>query len=332
MKVGVLVFNLGGPETLRDVKPFLYRLFSDPEIIRIKFTPLRKFVAYTIATLRRKKSEGYYAQIGGGSPIRRLTEDQAHALQEELNRRGCDAQTFVGMCAAPPFLEEAIDKVVASGARRLVILPLFPQFSTTTTGSGFPVLQRLMAARPQFKSIDVLWVREWFDHPVYIEAFAQAIQRELDKSGSSDKIHILFSAHSIPESYVRQGDPYLVQTEKSVELIMARLRQKGYANTHQLSFQSKVGPQKWLSPMTSDTIVQLGEQGMRDVLVVPISFVSEHSETLYELDILYKKTAADAGITNFRRVPALNSDPTFISALADIAEQALKGTSQREDR
>jgi ferrochelatase len=330
MKTGVLVFNLGGPETLRDVKPFLYRLFSDPEIIRIKFTPLRKFVAYLIATLRRKKSEGYYAQIGGGSPIRRLTEDQARALQQELDSRGCDSQTFVGMCAAPPFLEEAIDSVIASGARRLVILPLFPQFSTTTTGSGFPVLQRLIADRPQFKSIDVYWVREWFDHPVYIEAFALAIQRELKKARNSEGTHILFSAHSIPESYVRQGDPYLTQTEKSVELIMSRLRQLGHGNTHQLSFQSKVGPQKWLSPMTSDTIVQLGERGMRDVLVVPISFVSEHSETLYELDILYKKTAADAGITNFRRVPALNSDPTFIRALADIAEQALKGTSQSE--
>src|SRR5712671_2066106 len=145
MKVGVLVFNLGGPETLRDVKPFLYRLFSDPEIIRIKFTPARKLLAYTIATLRRKKSEGYYAQIGGGSPIRRLTEDQARALQKELQSRGVDASTFVGMCAAPPFLEEAIDQFVQGGAQRLVILPLFPQFSTTTTGSGFPVLQRLMA-------------------------------------------------------------------------------------------------------------------------------------------------------------------------------------------
>jgi protoporphyrin/coproporphyrin ferrochelatase len=327
MKIGVLVFNLGGPETLRDVKPFLYRLFSDPEIIRIKFTPLRKLVAYTIATLRRRKSEGYYAQIGGGSPIRRLTEDQARALQQELTKRGNEAQTFVGMCAAPPFLEEAIDKVMESGVERLVILPLFPQFSTTTTGSGFPVLQRLIAARPKLKSIDVRWVREWYQHPVYIEAFALAIQRklgDLDKSGGFDKTHILFSAHSIPESYVRQGDPYLDQTKKSVELIMKSLEQKGYRNSHQLSFQSKVGPQKWLSPMTSEVIVQLGKQKMQDVLVVPISFVSEHSETLYELDILYKKTAADAGIASFRRVPALNSDPTFIRALADIVEEALQ--------
>ena len=331
MKIGVLVFNLGGPETLRDVKPFLYRLFSDPEIIRIKFSPLRKFVAYSIATLRRKKSEGYYAQIGGGSPIRRLTEDQARALQAELVRRGRDAQTFVGMCAAPPFLSEAIDKAVGSGVRQLVILPLFPQFSTTTTGSGFPVLERLIAARPEFKSIDVRWVREWYDHPVYIEAFTLAIQRELEKSAGAERTHILFSAHSIPESYVRQGDPYLAQTEKTVELIMESLRRKGHPNSHQLAFQSKVGPQKWLSPMTSDTIVQLGRQGMRDVLVVPISFVSEHSETLYELDILYKKTAADAGITNFRRVPALNSDATFIRALADIAEGALQAPLQSKN-
>jgi ferrochelatase len=328
MKVGVLVFNLGGPETLRDVKPFLYRLFSDPEIIRIKFSPARKLVAYTIATLRRRKSEGYYAQIGGGSPIRRLTEDQARALQQELIARGNAAQTFVGMCAAPPFLEEAIDRAVQSGVERLVILPLFPQFSTTTTGSGFPVLERLIASRPQFKAIDVRWVREWFDHPVYIEAFARAIQRELDKGSSPSQTHILFSAHSIPESYVRQGDPYLDQTKKSVALIMKRLEALGYANSHQLSFQSKVGPQKWLSPMTSETIVELGKQAIRDVLVVPISFVSEHSETLYELDILYKKSAAEAGITNFRRVPALNSDPTFIQALADIAEAALQGARQ----
>src|SRR5438477_12760016 len=124
MKVGVLVFNLGGPETLQDVKPFLYRLFSDPEIIRIKFSPLRKLLAYTIATLRRRKSEGYYAQIGGGSPIRRLTEDQARALQQELKSRGNDVQVFVGMCAAPPFLEEAVDKVAQNGVARLVILPL----------------------------------------------------------------------------------------------------------------------------------------------------------------------------------------------------------------
>src|SRR5688572_6879258 len=144
MRIGVLLFNLGGPETLRDVKPFLYRLFSDPEIIRIKWAPLRKTVAYTIATLRRKTSEGYYRQIGGGSPLRRLTEDQARALQEEFKRRGRDVETFVGMCTWHPFLKDTMDRIERSGVESLVILPLFPQYSVTTTGSGFAALRTLI--------------------------------------------------------------------------------------------------------------------------------------------------------------------------------------------
>jgi ferrochelatase len=320
MKVGVLLFNLGGPETLRDVKPFLYRLFSDPEIIHIKWSPLRKTVAYMIATLRRKTSEGYYRQIGGGSPLRRLTEDQARALAKELNHRGRDVETFVGMCTWHPFLQEAVDRIEKTKIDSLVILPLFPQYSVTTTGSGFSVLRALIDKHPAFKKLDVQWVCSWQDHPTYIESFVQSIKRELAKFSNPEGVHLLFSAHSIPASYVRNGDPYLEQTKKSVELIMDRL---GRRNPHQLSFQSKIGPVKWLEPFTNDVIVQLGKQGVDDVLVVPISFVSEHIETLYELDILYKKVAAEAGVENFRRVPALNSDPTFIRALAEIVEGAL---------
>jgi ferrochelatase len=320
MKIGVLLFNLGGPETLRDVKPFLYRLFSDPEIIRIKWAPARKALAFAIATLRRKTSEGYYSQIGGGSPLRRLTEDQAQALAEEFKSRGKDVQTFVGMCTWHPFLGEAIGKIEASGVESLVILPLFPQYSVTTTGSGFSVLRELIDKRPAFKKLDVQWVCSWQDHPVYIEAFVHVIQRELAKFVHPDRVHILFSAHSIPESYVRNGDPYLEQTKTTVESIMDRLDRR---NPYQLSFQSKIGPVKWLQPFTSDVITQLGKQGVDDVLVVPVSFVSEHIETLYELDILFKKVAAEAGVENFRRVPALNSDPTFIRALADIVEGTL---------
>ena len=320
MKVGVLLFNLGGPETLRDVKPFLYRLFSDPEIIHVKFSPLRKAIAYMIATFRRKTSEGYYSQIGGGSPLRRLTEEQARALADELKRRGRDVETFVGMCTWHPFLFEAVDKIDEANIDSLVILPLFPQYSVTTTGSGFAVLRELIDKHPQFKKLDVQWICSWADQPTYIESFVQAIQRELGKFTDPEKVHLLFSAHSIPESYVRKGDPYLEQTKETVELIMVRL---GRRNPYQLSFQSKIGPVKWLQPFTSDVIVELGKQGVDDVLVIPVSFVSEHIETLYELDILFRKVAADAGVENFRRVPALNSDPTFIRALADIVESTL---------
>jgi|SRR5216117_2849452 len=320
MKIGVLLFNLGGPETLRDVKPFLYRLFSDPEIVRVKWGPLRKALAYTIATFRRKTSEGYYRQIGGGSPLRRLTEEQASALASELKIRGRNAETFVGMCTWHPLLDEAIEKVAGSHVDKLVILPLFPQYSVTTTGSGFSVLRQLIDKRPWFKNLEVQWVSSWPEHPGYIESVAQAIQRELAKFPNPGKAHLLFSAHSIPESYVRNGDPYLDQTKTTVELIMGRL---GRINPYQLSFQSKIGPVRWLQPFTSDVITQLGREGIHDVLVVPISFVSEHIETLYELDILFKKVAQEAGVENFRRVPALNSDPVFIRALADIVESRL---------
>jgi ferrochelatase len=320
MKLGVLLFNLGGPETLRDVKPFLYRLFSDPEIIRVKWTPLRKALAYMIATFRRKTSEGYYSQIGGGSPLRRLTEEQAGALAGELKSRGREAQTFVGMCTWRPFLAEAVERIQKSDVDNLVILPLFPQYSVTTTGSGFAVLRRLIGERPAFKKINVKWIDSWPDHPTYVQSFAQAIERELARFADPNKAHILFSAHSIPERYVREGDRYLEQTKKTVELVMDRLDRR---NPYQLSFQSKIGPVKWLEPFTIDLIKQLGKQGVNDVLVVPISFVSEHIETLYELDILFKKAAGEAGVKNFRRVPALNSDPTFIRALAEIVESAL---------
>jgi protoporphyrin/coproporphyrin ferrochelatase len=320
MKLGVLLFNLGGPETLRDVKPFLYRLFSDPEIIRVKWTPARKLLAYMIATFRRKTSEGYYSQIGGGSPLRRLTEEQARALAAELKSRGRDVQIFVGMCTWHPFLNEALQEVQHSDIDNLVILPLFPQYSVTTTGSGFSILRKLIDRRPEFKKLNVQWITSWPDQPTYIQSFVRAIEREIARFSQPDKVHILFSAHSIPERYVKEGDPYLEQTKKTVELVMDRLSRR---NPYQLSFQSKIGPVKWLEPFTSDLITKLGKEGIEDVLVVPISFVSEHIETLYELDILFKKVAADAGVKNFRRVPALNSDATFIRALAEIVESTI---------
>jgi ferrochelatase len=198
-------------------------------------------VAYTIATLRRKKSEGYLRKDWRRISHTPSDEEQARSLQAELMKARHGCPDFRRMCAAPPFLEEAIDNAVRSGVRQLVILPLFPQFSTTTTGSGFPVLQRLIAARPQFKSIEVRWVREWYDHPVYIEAFTLAIQRELDKSSRPLGKCTSCSVRTASRSYVRQGDPYLVQTEKTVQLIMESLRQKGYSNGHQLAFQAKWG-------------------------------------------------------------------------------------------
>jgi ferrochelatase len=319
-KLGVILFNLGGPENLDQVKPFLYRLFSDPEIIRIRSELLRRAVAYSIATLRASKSRGYYSKIGGGSPLRRITHEQAQALSDELRWAGVNVDVFVGMCTWHPFFTETLEEVEASRPERLVILPLFPQYSVTTTGSGFASLERLIAERPSLAGLDIRWVRQWGCHPTYIEAFAGLIRKELEEFSDPDNVHILFSAHSIPESYVKAGDPYLDQTSETVELIAESL---GRRNPYQLAFQSKIGPVKWLGPSTSDTILKLGREDVDQVLVVPVSFVSEHIETLYELDIQYRKVAEDAGISRFRRVPALNCDPTFIRALRELVQEAL---------
>ena len=321
MKTAVIVFNLGGPESLDEVKPFLYELFSDPEIIRIKSPFLRHAVAYLIATLRKRLSCGYYRKIGGGSPLRRITEEQAQALSDDLRWAGMQVDVFVGMCTWHPFLSETLDEVERHDVDRLVVLPLFPQYSVTTTGSGFRTLERLIQERPALAGTDVRWVSSWQNHSTYISAITQMIRRELEDFPEPDNVQILFSAHSIPERYVREGDPYLEQTRETVELIADRL---GRINPYRLSFQSKIGPVEWLGPSTNDVIVELGRQGVDEILVVPVSFVSEHIETLYELDILYKKVAADAGIDTYRRVPALNCDPTFIQSLRELVENALK--------
>lgn len=320
MKTGIILFNLGGPETLDEVKPFLYSLFSDPEIIRIRSTAIRKAVAYMIATLRCRQSKGYYRQIGGGSPLKRITREQAEALAAEMQSAGEQVETFVGMCAWHPFFNETLNQIEHSDIDRLIVLPLFPQYSVTTTGSGFTTLRNLIARRGGLGGLEVQWISSWHDQPTYLDASTDLIHRELAKFKVPTDVHILFSAHSIPERYVREGDPYLDQTRETIELIADRLGRK---NPYRLSFQSKIGPVRWLEPSTNDVLIEMGTQGVGEVLVVPISFVSDHIETLYELDILYKNVAANAGISDFRRVPGLNCDPTFIRALREIVEEAL---------
>lgn len=315
---GILLFNLGGPVTLDDVRPFLYNLFSDPDIIRIKSDVLRKTVAWFIATTRQNKSRGLYRQIGGGSPLRRITEDQAAALAEALQARGCPARVYVGMRCWKPAIDEALDQIRKDGIRHLLALPLFPQFSVTTTGSCFNYLRKLLARKGLESSLKITYVDRWFDEPLYIESMSELIRDTLTRFQEKDlrRIRLLYSAHSIPARYVDEGDPYLEQTRKTVELIDNRL---GGIPPSILSFQSKVGPVKWLGPATNDVIASLGKSGIGGLLPVPISFVSDHIETLQEIDILYRDLAGRSGIREFHRAPSLNLYPKFIDALANIA-------------
>jgi protoporphyrin/coproporphyrin ferrochelatase len=323
MKLGVLLFNLGGPETLADVRPFLFNLFADPEIVRLPVRAMQKPLAWLISTARNKKSSGYYAQIGGGSPLRRITDEQAVALREELARRGVEANVYVGMRYWRPFTDAAIDQIVSDGVDELILLPLYPQFSVSTTGSSFKDFEALMDKRGGLQSIRCNYISRWHTHKTYIKALAEQIAEEIEKFPDPDpqRVHLLFSAHSVPQSYIENGDPYLRETEETVRLVSEKL---GELSPVHLSFQSKVGPVKWLEPSTDAKLRELAARGVEQVLAIPISFVSDHIETLYELDILYKKLADEIGIKTYRRVPALNCNPTFINALADLVCERLK--------
>jgi protoporphyrin/coproporphyrin ferrochelatase len=321
-RFGVLLFNLGGPETLEDVKPFLYNLFSDPDIIRIKSDWLRKLVAWFIATTRRKKSCGYYARIGGGSPLRRITEDQALALEKRLASDGFVVKSFVGMRCWRPTIDEALEAIRREGITHLVVLPLFPQFSVTTSGSCINYFNGLLRQKDGDGNIQAGYVTRWYAEPLYVEAMAELIRAELAQFPDTDPkaTFLVYSAHSIPQRYVEEGDPYLEHTRQTVELINKKLNTPG---PWTLSFQSKVGPVKWLEPSTEEVIATLGRRGTQQVMIVPVSFVSDHIETLYEIDIQYREAARQAGIPHFRRAAALNLNPNFIGALAAIVKEQI---------
>ncbi|MEB3199366.1 MAG: ferrochelatase [Synechococcaceae cyanobacterium] len=326
-KVGVLLLNLGGPERIQDVGPFLYNLFSDPEIIRLPIPALQKPLAWLISTLRSGKSQEAYRSIGGGSPLRRITEQQARELQSSLRQRGVEATSYVAMRYWHPFTESAVADLKADHIDAVVVLPLYPHFSISTSGSSFRELQRLRQADPGFEKLPIRCIRSWYDHPGYIDAMAGLIATQIEACETPAEAHVFFSAHGVPKSYVEEaGDPYQKEIEACALLIMQRLQVRlGHANPYTLAYQSRVGPVEWLKPYTEDALRELGESGVRDLVVVPISFVSEHIETLEEIDIEYREIATEAGIVNFRRVPALDTDPTFIQGLADLVQDALTG-------
>ncbi|MBD2496671.1 ferrochelatase [Nostoc sp. FACHB-280] len=321
-RVGVLLLNLGGPDKLEDVGPFLYNLFSDPEIIRLPFRWLQRPLAWFIASRRVKTSQENYKQIGGGSPLRRITEAQGEALREQLSDLGKEANIYVGMRYWHPYTEEAIAQLTQDEIDKLVILPLYPQFSISTSGSSFRLLEKLWQEDPKLQNLEYTVIPSWYKQRNYLKAMAELIAQEIDQFPNPNDVHIFFSAHGVPKSYVEEaGDPYQQEIEECTYLIMQTLNRP---NAHTLAYQSRVGPVEWLQPYTEDALKELGAQGVQDIVVVPISFVSEHIETLQEIDIEYREIAEEAGIHNFRRAPAPNTHPVFIRALADLVIEALE--------
>ena len=321
-RVGVLLLNLGGPDKLEDVRPFLFNLFADPEIIRLPAPWMQKPLAWLISTLRARKSEESYKVIGGGSPLRRITEEQAQELSQSLNERGYDAKVYIGMRYWHPFTEEAVEAIKKDGVERLVILPLYPQFSISTSGSSLRLLEKIWDDDADLQQIEHSVVPSWYDHPDYLGAMADLIRKKIDQAKDPEKAHVFFSANGVPVSYVEEaGDPYQKEIEDCTRMIMEKVARP---NPHTLAYQSRVGPVEWLQPYTDVAIAELGEAKVEELVVVPISFVSEHIETLEEIDVEYRELAEEAGIHNFLRVPALDTHPQFIKALTEMAVKELE--------
>jgi len=335
-KVGVLLLNLGGRGTMDDVQPFLYNLFADPDIIRLP-GPLRflqGFLANVLSSSRAPKSREAYESIGGGSPLRRITEAQAHALQTAMETRGIAAKAYVGMRYWKPFTEDAIEAIKRDGVNRLVVLPLYPQFSISTSGSSLRLLEQYFSEDEALARVRHTVIPSWYQRPGYVKAMAAMIAKTLREQFDDEKEPIIFfSAHGVPTSYVEEaGDPYKDEMEACVGLIVDELRAAGVDNEHVLAYQSRVGPVEWLKPYTDDTIRELGRKGTKALCAVPISFVSEHIETLEEIDMEYRELAEESGVEKWGRVPALDTDPLFIDDLADAVIESLPYTSRMNKR
>jgi len=321
-KIGVVLFQLGGPDSADAVEPFLYNLFCDPDIINFfgawfARRPLARYIARNRAGVVRE----HYDAIGGHSPIRVLTERQATALEKALAPH-VDAKCFIAMRYWNPLTAEAAAEVNAWNAPELVLLPMYPQYSFATTSSSLKEWNRVF--RPNGNAPRTHTVENFFNHPLYIQSIAEKISLSLTHFDDPASAHIVFSAHGLPLSLIERGDPYAKHVEETVRLVM---QQGAWKNPHILCYQSKVGRRKWLSPSLVDTIDRLGRSGEKNLLVVPVAFVTEHIETLHEINIEAREQAHKLGVQQFEMMPAVGDSPTFISALADLVLQSLKKDS-----
>lgn len=315
MRTAVVLFNLGGPDSLAAVRPFLTNLFQDPAIIRLS-RPLRWLVARLIARRRAPLAREIYRHLGGASPILANTEAQARALEALL---GDGFRVFIAMRYWRPFSSETAAAVQAWAPDRVVLLPLYPQFSTTTTASSVADWRRAAARLGLTAPTRLLCC--YPDDRGFIGALAGMLARALDDTPARERVRILFSAHGLPERIVAGGDPYRWQVERTVAAVLTALGRPGLDTV--LCFQSRVGPLAWLKPATDDEIRRAGAE-RRSLVVVPIAFVSEHSETLVELDRDYGRLAEAAGVPSYRRLPTVGADPLFIAGLANDVRRLME--------
>lgn len=316
-KIAVILFNLGGPDNLKSVKPFLFNLFTDENIIRLPWFG-RYPLAWLISTLRNKKACDIYKKLGGKSPINQQTYAQSDAVEKVLKEKNTNNQykIFTAMRYWHPMTHDMITDVQDYDPDYVILLPLYPQLSTTTTKSSFEEWDK-QAKKINF-NVKTTKICCYPEENGFVSAYADLIQSHLAAiPASTEKVKILFSAHGIPQDCVDDGDPYEEQIKCSVDKIMDKLREKDIPFAHQITYQSKVGPKKWLEPDTESAIETLSEENYT-LCIVPIAFVSEHSETLVELDMDYKELAMEKGAKDYIRVPTVATHPDFIKGLADM--------------
>lgn len=329
-RVGVVLLNLGGPDSLEAVEPFLFNLFNDPEIINFPFSFLfRKRLARLISSKRHPRVQEQYKEIGGKSPLRELTEVQAALLEKRLIGLGVDAKVYLAMRYWKPFTEDAIAEIERDKVDRVVLLPLYPQFSKSTTGSSIKEWDRQVAKKPSLTSLATNVVEHYYSFPAYLDAVIERVNEGLERFPEEIRkdVHVLFSAHGTPMKLVREGDAYSGHICETVTAVRAR---GGWRNPHTLCFQSKVGPQKWLTPSTPKVIAELANAGTKHMLAVPIAFVSDHLETLFELGREYRRMALELGVEQFEVTVGLNDSAKFTDALAELVLRELGKTAVME--
>jgi len=317
VKLAVVLFNLGGPDCIEAVQPFLQNLFSDPAIINLP-SFLRRPLARLIAARRAPLAKKIYEHLGGCSPILPETEEQARALEEALAHAGHQAKCFIAMRCWHPFTREAVKAVNAFAPERIVLLPLYPQYSTTTTRSSLAEWRK-EATRQELK----IPQHEVCCYPFeqgFVAAIADQVVDALQYTKKEVSYRVLFSAHGLPKRIIERGDPYQWQVERTVEAVVARLNLPDL--DWRICYQSRVGPLEWIGPATDAEVRRAGAEAT-GLIVVPVAFVSEHSETLVELDIEYAKLAEEAGVPDYIRVSTVRSHPAFIGALAGLVTIAL---------
>lgn len=315
MRIAVVLFNLGGPDRPESVQPFLFNLFKDPAIISVP-QPFRWMLAKLISTRRAPVAQEIYENIGGKSPLLELTTEQAHALAAECSDVG-EVKAFICMRYWHPMSPETVANVKNFAPDKIILLPLYPQFSTTTTGSS--TKDWIRQAKKAGLNVPTVEVCCYPREQGWIAAQAKLIREKYDSVSGDNKPRVLFSAHGLPKKVIAKGDPYQWQVEQTSAAVAEKLNINGLDWV--VCYQSRVGPLEWIGPSTDDEIARAGKDRV-PLIVVPIAFVSEHSETLVELDIEYGELAEEAGVPAYHRVPAVGTHPDFISGLGGLVRQA----------